>query len=137
MIGDLTIWVLRESVAQLAQWSPAERVPIAVNLSAHTVVSPVIVGTIIGLLAEFEVEPEHLQVEITETALVADPTRVIPILEALDAALHAIPGVLEHGLFLGMAEVTVVGEADGSTRTIRHRCCARSSGVPGLPCCFR
>ena len=39
----------------------------------------------------------------------------------LDAALHAIPGVLEHGLFLGMAGLTVVGEADGSTRTIAHR----------------
>ncbi len=42
-------------------------------------------------------------------------------LGALDAALQAIPGVLEHGLFLGMAGLTVVGEADGSTRTIQHR----------------
>ncbi|HMO11648.1 MAG TPA: EAL domain-containing protein, partial [Actinotalea sp.] len=73
-------------VAQLARWPHEDRVPIAVNLSAHTAVNPEIVGTITDLLTAHHVDPEHLQVEITETALVADPTRVIPVLEALDAA---------------------------------------------------
>ncbi|HYE95679.1 MAG TPA: ribose-5-phosphate isomerase RpiA [Rubricoccaceae bacterium] len=36
----------------------------------------------------------------------------------LDRALHAIPGVLEHGLFVGLATDVLVGEADG---TVRHR----------------
>lgn len=36
----------------------------------------------------------------------------------LDAALHAIPGVLDHGLFLGLATDVLVGEPDG---TVRHR----------------
>ena len=32
---------------------------------------------------------------------------------ALSAALHGIPGVLEHGLFFGMARAAIVGSAAG------------------------
>ena len=32
---------------------------------------------------------------------------------ALGAALHAIPGVIEHGLFFGMARAAIVGSATG------------------------
>jgi len=32
---------------------------------------------------------------------------------ALSAALHAIPGVMEHGLFFGMARAAIVGSATG------------------------
>jgi diguanylate cyclase (GGDEF)-like protein len=85
LIDDLTDVVLRTVVGQLAAWPADERLPIAVNLSAHTAASPAIVETITGLLAEHGVRPEHLQVEITETALVADRTRVVPVLEALAA----------------------------------------------------
>lgn len=37
----------------------------------------------------------------------------IPDPEALSAALHAVPGVVEHGLFLGLAEVAVIAGANG------------------------
>lgn len=43
---------------------------------------------------------------------VADPA-------ALDRALHAIPGVLDHGLFVGLATEVLVGEADGTVRRLR------------------
>ena len=36
---------------------------------------------------------------------------------ALDRALLNIPGVLDHGLFVGMADVVLVAERDGSVRT--------------------
>jgi len=39
---------------------------------------------------------------------------------ALAAALAALPGVVEHGLFIDMAETVVVGRPDGST-DVRHR----------------
>lgn len=35
--------------------------------------------------------------------------------EELDTALRRIAGVVEHGLFLGLADLIVVGRADGST----------------------
>jgi len=56
-----------------------------VNLSAHDVVSPAVVELIEALLAEHGVDASLLEVEITETALVADPSRVVPVLERLGA----------------------------------------------------
>jgi ribose 5-phosphate isomerase A len=38
--------------------------------------------------------------------------------EGLAARLDAIPGVVGHGLFLGMTDEVIVGAADGSTRTV-------------------
>jgi ribose 5-phosphate isomerase A len=40
--------------------------------------------------------------------------RVIPDAAALAAALRRIPGVVEDGLFVGMAQTLVVGRADGA-----------------------
>ena len=39
---------------------------------------------------------------------------------ALEQALHAIPGVVDTGLFLGMAETVLIGLDDGSVQ-VRHR----------------
>ena len=39
---------------------------------------------------------------------------------ALAAALAALPGVVEHGLFIDMAGTVVIGRGDGSTE-VRHR----------------
>ena len=37
----------------------------------------------------------------------------IPDTRALSNALHAVPGVVEHGLFLGMADAAMIAGADG------------------------
>ncbi len=42
---------------------------------------------------------------------IGDPPR-------LAAALNAIPGVVEHGLFIGMASAVVVGHSDGGTEVL-------------------
>ena len=42
----------------------------------------------------------------------------IPDTRALSDALHAIPGVVEHGLFLELADAAIVADADG-VRTVR------------------
>ena len=46
-------------------------------------------------------------------------------LPALAAALKSLPGVVEHGLFLGMADEVVVGHADGSVERLAR------GGTPG------
>lgn len=46
--------------------------------------------------------------------------------QGLDRILNDLPGVLDHGLFLGLATDVLVGEADGTVRHI-HR--MRSSGL--------
>ena len=42
----------------------------------------------------------------------------IPDPEALNRTLHALPGVLDHGLFLGIATLALVGAPDGSVRRL-------------------
>jgi ribose 5-phosphate isomerase A len=37
----------------------------------------------------------------------------IPDPDALAAALQAIPGIVEHGLFIGLASAAVIGRGDG------------------------
>jgi len=86
LIHVLTAFALRESVRQLAQWrEQGRRTPVAVNLSAHDVTNGAVVDLIERLLAEYEVPASLLQVEITETALIADTSRVVPVLERLGA----------------------------------------------------
>ncbi len=40
--------------------------------------------------------------------------------ETLHQQINAIPGVVENGLFLGMADIVILGEQDGSTRELRR-----------------
>src|SRR5690554_4407271 len=42
----------------------------------------------------------------------------IPDTRALSDALHAIPGVVEHGLFIGLADAAIVAASDG-VKTVR------------------
>lgn len=84
LIHDLTRYALRSCVAQLAQWSQEHHpVPVAVNLSAHDVTAQDVVEVIEDLLALHKVPAALLEVEITETALVSDPSRVVPVLHRL------------------------------------------------------
>ncbi len=39
---------------------------------------------------------------------------------ALASGLSQIPGVVEHGLFIGMAEMAVIGQEDGTTEILRR-----------------
>lgn len=38
---------------------------------------------------------------------------LIPNAEALSAALHSVPGVVEHGIFLGLAKLAIIAGGDG------------------------
>ncbi|WP_081784872.1 bifunctional diguanylate cyclase/phosphodiesterase [Cellulomonas sp. KRMCY2] len=89
LIDDLTQFALRTVTRQLSRWASDERLPVAVNLSGHAVASTEIVDTITRLLLEHDVGPEWLEVEITETVLVTDPGRVVPVLQRLvDAGIR-------------------------------------------------
>lgn len=47
---------------------------------------------------------------------------------ALAAALNALPGVVEHGLFIGMAAAVIVGHPDGRTQVL-----SRPAGLASVP----
>ena len=47
------------------------------------------------------------------------PLPAVTDLDALGDELHRVPGVLEHGLFTGMAEQAVLGTPDGAVEMLR------------------
>ncbi|MFC7244495.1 putative bifunctional diguanylate cyclase/phosphodiesterase [Catellatospora aurea] len=80
----LTRWVIEEAVTQLAKWSAAGlQVRMAVNVSVRDLHTGAIVEQIEELLQRYGVEPYRLQLEITESALMADPHRVLATLTRL------------------------------------------------------
>ncbi|WP_144120443.1 EAL domain-containing protein [Catellatospora sichuanensis] len=80
----LTRWVVEEAVIQLAKWSASGlQVRMAVNVSVRDLHTGAIVEQIEELLQRYDVEPYRLQLEITESALMADPHRVLATLTRL------------------------------------------------------
>jgi EAL domain-containing protein (putative c-di-GMP-specific phosphodiesterase class I)/ActR/RegA family two-component response regulator len=81
-------WVIRAACAQIKAWKDAgiQPAPVAVNLSARQFQSPDL-GTMIGaMLDEFKLEPQLLELEITEGSLMhntEDAVRTLKHLEAL------------------------------------------------------
>ncbi|MBT9521317.1 MAG: EAL domain-containing protein [Dechloromonas sp.] len=69
-IVDIDRWVMRAAIAKLAEnpTLPA----LAINISARSFDDPTLARSISSLLAEFQVEPRRLIVELTETSALAN-----------------------------------------------------------------
>ncbi len=86
LIRPLTHWVLDAALRQCAAWRRAGReVPIAVNLSMRNLLDTQLPTLVAELLARHQVPPALLKLEITESAVMADPQRVIEIIRQLRA----------------------------------------------------
>ena len=83
LIDKLTEWVLRRALADVRDLG---HVAVAVNVSARTLGRAPFAAQVISALQAAGVEPGRLIVEITETALLTDPTRAAVVLAGLDAA---------------------------------------------------
>ena len=81
----LTDRVLHAVIAQLAEWRTAGRaLRASVNVSARDLHSGDIADRVGDLLQQYAVPPDLLQLEITESALMADPHRVLNTITRLD-----------------------------------------------------
>jgi diguanylate cyclase (GGDEF)-like protein len=84
LIDPLTDWVLKHAVAQAAQWrQDGLTLAVAVNISARNLRDESLSATVLGHLRAHNLPPAQLQIEITETALMADPGRAITVLQQL------------------------------------------------------
>jgi diguanylate cyclase (GGDEF)-like protein/PAS domain S-box-containing protein len=72
LIVALGVWVLREALANVARWPNA--VHVAVNISPRQLAEPDLFAVVRDALSEFGVPPSRLVLEVTETAVIADPT---------------------------------------------------------------
>jgi diguanylate cyclase (GGDEF)-like protein len=84
LITRLTLYVLRLAIAQARSWlDDGLFVPIAVNLSPRCLLDPDLVGHVTRLLHEHELPAELLRLEVTETAVMANPALATETLTAL------------------------------------------------------
>jgi len=84
LITSLSHWVLTAALRQCRAWRDAGLgIRVAVNLSARLLQDEHLVDSIVELLQTWGVTPDLLQVEVTESAVMADPTRALQILTRL------------------------------------------------------
>ena len=83
LIVELGRWVLAEACERL-RGSPEERpLSLAVNLSPRQLGDPELVDWLTALLARTGVSPARLRLEVTESAVMAEPERMIGVLTQL------------------------------------------------------
>jgi len=86
IIHALTTEVLRLALSQARKWADAGHpIPIAVNISARSLLDPRFPAHVQELLDAHGVAPYLLSLELTETAVMADRDLALTVLQALDA----------------------------------------------------
>jgi diguanylate cyclase (GGDEF)-like protein len=85
LIQPLTDWVLRTAIKQCAEWRDmGNDLTVSVNLSARNLHDETLGSQISNLLNYWNVAPEKLCLEITETAMMTDPEHARKLLQGLD-----------------------------------------------------
>ena len=74
-------WVIRQACEHAASWSSP--LPVAVNVSAKQLASGKLINTVANALASSGLNPDRLEVEITESVIMAD-------IESCVATLHSL-----------------------------------------------
>jgi diguanylate cyclase (GGDEF)-like protein len=84
LIRPLTMWVLNEALAQCRAWRDAGiEIAVAVNLSPRTLQDRELVELIQTYLQRWQADPSWLELEITESAIMADADRALETLRRL------------------------------------------------------
>jgi len=84
LIKPLSLWVLRAALRQCRAWHDANLdIRVAVNVSARLLQDEGLVETVTDMLRTADVPPDLLQIEITESAVMADPAGALRILTRL------------------------------------------------------
>lgn len=85
LISSIGEWVLREACAQNKTWQEAGLPPVrvSVNLSAHQFLQRDLVKCVKTILEETGLEPQFLELEITESVAMKNQTHVIDTLHRL------------------------------------------------------
>ncbi|MDH3883638.1 MAG: EAL domain-containing protein [Desulfobacterales bacterium] len=85
LIKNITKWVLKTALKQQSQWqSVGENLKMSVNLSFKDLGDHSLVSYISESLDRWQVNPECLMLEITETSVMEDPHQTLEILRQLD-----------------------------------------------------
>jgi diguanylate cyclase (GGDEF)-like protein len=85
LIQPLTDWVLRTAIKQCAQWLKIGiHLTVSVNLSARNLHDETLTPQVANLLDYWNITPNQLCLEITETSMMTDPEHARMVLDDLD-----------------------------------------------------
>lgn len=85
LIRPLTSWVVDRALRQWREWrDQGKHFTIAVNLSARNLLDQDFPDEIAAALETYRVDIGHLELEITESALISDPERALMTLDRLN-----------------------------------------------------
>lgn len=91
LIYPLTLWVFEKGLEYCRHWLDCGyRISVAMNLSARNLLDDRIVNELKELLERYQVPPELCELEITESAIMADPARA----EAALMRIHQLGVIL-------------------------------------------
>ncbi|HEY8203801.1 MAG TPA: EAL domain-containing protein [Pyrinomonadaceae bacterium] len=89
LIVPMGLWILRRACEQLAKWQwqshTNRNLFMSVNLSSKQVAQSALVSQIREILQETHVEPRHLKLEITESAVMENAETAVQLLRRLKA----------------------------------------------------
>lgn len=86
LVSDIGKWVLSQGCRTLVRWQAmeAEQMPyLSLNLSPKDFLQPNLASDIAALLQQTRLDPSHLKLEITETAVMDNPEQTTSKLEKL------------------------------------------------------
>ncbi|MDQ3538021.1 MAG: bifunctional diguanylate cyclase/phosphodiesterase, partial [Actinomycetota bacterium] len=89
-MASLTTHVIENALEQRALWhAGGSDLRVAVNVPANNLRTPDFVARVHAALAKYDVPPSSLEIEITESTIMADPSRALKSLRALaDLGVH-------------------------------------------------
>ena len=81
LINPMTQWVIKHALRQQATWRKLGLdIGISINISAQTLLDPEFAEQVTGLIAAYEVPPDRLVLEITESSIMFDQELALHIL---------------------------------------------------------
>jgi len=84
LIKSLTLWTIREALRQAKCWkSQGISLPVAINFSQRLLSHEHLVGDIADLLHEYAIDPQYLELEITESAVMSEAGGALDMIAAL------------------------------------------------------
>jgi diguanylate cyclase (GGDEF)-like protein/PAS domain S-box-containing protein len=85
LIVDITVWAIAEACRQVARWNATAggAVPVSVNISSRHVQRADLIGPVKEALRAAAVAPGLLELELTETVLMHNIDRALPLLQDL------------------------------------------------------
>jgi len=84
LINEVTDWVINTALQQKSRWNDEGiELSIAINLSAKNLLNDNLIPNIKNQLQKYEVAAETLYLELTETAVMSDPTHAIIVMRQL------------------------------------------------------